>query len=137
MCNLLSPLSSLSPLVFILLCFLLLSFISTSFHLPLFRHRLDDLASQEASLRLREQLLQQEKQLVKNQNEWLCRELQARSEELFQLRKERATFVGDLEGRLASREQEVCGCVGVSVAVSVAVNVGKGGRLHLYKYGSA
>ena len=63
--------------------------------------------------------MQQEKQLVKNQNEWLCRELQARSEELFQLRKERATFVGDLEGRLASREQEVCGCVGVSV--------GKGG----------
>ena len=109
-----SPLSLLSfPLVFILLCFLLLSFISTSPHLPLFRHRLDDLASQEASLRLREQLLQQEKQLVKNQNEWLCRELQARSEELFQLRKERATFVGDLEGRLASREQEVCGCVGV------------------------
>ena len=74
-------------------------------------HRLDDLASQEASLRLREQLLQQEKQLVKTQNEWLSRELQARSEELFQLRKERATIVGGLEGQLASSNQEVCACV--------------------------
>ena len=68
---------------------------------------MEELAGQEASLRLREQLLQQEKQLVKNQNDWLSRELQAKSEELLQLRKEKGETVANLEGRLAAREQEV------------------------------
>ena len=68
---------------------------------------MEELAGQEASLRLREQLLQQEKQLVKNQNDWLSRELQTKSEELLQLRKEKGETVANLEGRLAAKEQEV------------------------------
>ena len=70
---------------------------------------MEELAGQEASLRLREQLLQQDKQLMKNQNDWLEKELQGKLEELLQLRKEKGELVANLEGRLAAREQEVRG----------------------------
>ena len=36
-------------------------------------HRVEEHATQEASLKLREQLLSHEKELVKSQNEWLSR----------------------------------------------------------------
>ena len=70
--------------------------------------RLDELASQEASLRLKEQLLQQEKQLVESQNRWLSDELEAKSTQLLELRKEKANTVAELEGKLNSSQEEVC-----------------------------
>ena len=69
--------------------------------------RLDDLASQEASQRLKEQLLQQEKQLVESQNRWLSTELEAKSTQLFELRKEKANTVAELESKLNFSEEEV------------------------------
>lgn len=77
----------------------------------LFWPRLDDLASQEASLRLKEQLLQQEKQLVESQNRWLSDELEAKSTQLLELRKEKANTVAELEGKLNSSQEEVYVCV--------------------------
>ena len=73
--------------------------------------RLDDLASQEASQRLKEQLLQQEKQLVESQNKWLSTELETKSTQLFELRKEKASTVADLESKLNFKEEEVRVCV--------------------------
>ena len=74
---------------------------------------------------------------MKTQNEWLSRELQARSEELFQLRKERATIVGGLEGRLASSDQEVCVCVcdgGRSILTILYVNSVNLSKLLVFPY---
>ena len=76
---------------------------------------------------------------MKTQNEWLSRELQARSEELFQLRKERATIVGGLEGRLASSDQEVCACVcvcdrGRSILTILYVNSVNLSKLLVFPY---
>ena len=70
-------------------------------------YRYDEVITQEASLRLREQLLQQEKQLVKNQNEWLSQELQSKSDQVLQLKKERASTMTDLESKLSAKDQEV------------------------------
>lgn len=71
-------------------------------------YSLDELVVQEASFRLKEQLLQQEKHLIKSQNEWLSTELQTKSEQLLTLRKEQASTVSDLETRLSQKEEEVC-----------------------------
>ena len=70
--------------------------------------RLDELVVQEASLRLKEQLLQQEKTLLKSQNEWLSSELQSKSEKLLSLRKEKASSVSGLEATLTQKQEEVC-----------------------------
>ena len=44
---------------------------------------------------------------MKNQNDWLSRELQAKSEAVLQLRKEKGEVMANLEGKLAAKEQEV------------------------------
>ena len=69
--------------------------------------RLDDLASQEASLRLKEQLVQQEKQLVESQNRWLSTELETKSTQLLELRKEKVNTVSELESKLNASEEQV------------------------------
>lgn len=71
--------------------------------------RLDELASQEASLRLKEHLVQQEKQLVESQNRWLSAELEEKSTQLLELRKEKTNTVAELEGKLNSSQEEVSG----------------------------
>ncbi len=71
--------------------------------------RLDELDSEGASLRLRQQLLEQEKTLVRNQNNWLSRELQEKSEEVLRLRKEKTSMVAQLESKVAMKDQEVSG----------------------------
>ena len=69
--------------------------------------RLDDLISEDSGLKLKEKLLEQEKDLLKTQNDWLTQELESKSEQLIQLRKERASTVGELESQSSTREEEV------------------------------
>ncbi|XP_064382187.1 nucleoprotein TPR-like isoform X2 [Halichondria panicea] len=72
-----------------------------------FQSTLDELAVQESSLRLKEQLLQQEKTLFKSQNEWLSSELRDKSEQLLSLRKEKVSSLSELESKLAQKQDEV------------------------------
>lgn len=69
--------------------------------------RLDELVSEDSGLRLKEKLLEQEKDLLKTQNDWLSQELECKSEQLIQLRKERTSVVGELESQLSARDEEV------------------------------
>lgn len=61
----------------------------------------------ESSLQLKERLLEQEKELLMTQNEWMTQELESKSETLIQLRKERSSTVGELESQVATKEEEV------------------------------
>lgn len=49
----------------------------------------------------------QEKELLMSQNEWMTQELECKSEQLIQLRKERSSTVGELESQLATRDEAV------------------------------
>ena len=69
--------------------------------------RLDELVSDESGLRLKERLLEQEKELLKTQNEWLTQELESKSDQLIQLKKERSSTVGELESLISTKEEEV------------------------------
>lgn len=51
--------------------------------------------------------MEQEKELVVSQSEWLTQELNSRSEQLIQLRKERFTTIGELKSKLFSKDEEV------------------------------
>ena len=69
--------------------------------------RLDEVVSEHSGLKLKEKLLEQEKDLLRTQNEWLTQELESKSETLVQLRKERSSKVGELEADLSTKEEEV------------------------------
>lgn len=69
--------------------------------------RLDDVLGEGAGLKLKEKLLTQEKELLATQNDWLSQELECKSDQLIQLRKERSSTVGELESQLATRDEEV------------------------------
>lgn len=56
---------------------------------------------------MKEQLLQQEKSLLKSQNEWLSSELQSKSEQVLSLRKEKASCQSELENKLSQKQEEV------------------------------
>ncbi len=49
----------------------------------------------------------QEKELLLTQNEWMTQELEGKSDQLIQLRRERSSTVGDLESQLVTRNEEV------------------------------
>ncbi len=70
-------------------------------------HRMDELAASDSALRLKERLLEQERDLLGTQNEWLRAELEAKAEQLIELNKERSGTVGELEGRVARQGEEV------------------------------
>ena len=70
-------------------------------------YRLDELVVQDASLKLREQLLEQEKNFIASQNQWLSEELKQKSDELLQLKKERASLVTSVESATTVRDEEV------------------------------
>lgn len=69
--------------------------------------RLDAVLGEEAGLKLKEKLLEKEKDLLATQNEWLTQEVQSISEQLAQLKKERTSSVVELESRLAAKNDEV------------------------------
>ncbi len=62
---------------------------------------------QESSLRLKEQLLQQEKTLLRSQNSWLSSELQSKSEQVLTLTKEKVASQADVEAKLTQKQEEV------------------------------
>ena len=45
---------------------------------------------------------------MESQNRWLSDELEAKSTQLLELRKEKANTVAELEGKLNSSQEEVC-----------------------------
>ena len=59
--------------------------------------RIDSLVGQEASVRLREQLLSQEMSLLRQQNDMLSHEVENLSNELLSVRKDKVTVVSALE----------------------------------------
>ena len=69
--------------------------------------RFDELMTQEGALKLKEKLLEQEKDLMVSQNEWLTQELNGKSEQLIQLRKERFSTIANLNAQLATKNEEV------------------------------
>ncbi len=69
--------------------------------------RLDELVSQEGALKLKEKLMEQEKDLVVTQNEWMSQELESKSTQLIQLRKERFTSMADLNSQISAKNEEV------------------------------
>ena len=69
--------------------------------------RLDDILSKEAGMKLKEKLLTHEKELLATQNDWLTQELECKSDQLIQLKKERSSTVGELESQLAIKDEEV------------------------------
>ena len=75
---------------------------------------MDELISGESALQLKEKLLEQGKQMLMTQNDWLTQELDSKSTNLIQLRKERASAVGELEGQLSSKDEEVIGSLPLS-----------------------
>lgn len=82
--------------------------------------RLDEVVSEHSGLKLKEKLLEQEKDLLRTQNDWLTQELESKSETLVQLRKERSTVVGELESELSTKEEEVSrgkSCGGLDIFV--------------------
>lgn len=68
---------------------------------------MDKLISEESALKLKETLLEQERELLRTRNEYLTQELEAKAEKEIELRKERATAVGELESQLAAKNEEV------------------------------
>ena len=63
--------------------------------------------SQEASIRLREQLLVKEKMLIQQQNDWLTKELEVKNSELFALRKEMSTTLNEKDTSISHKDDEV------------------------------
>ena len=70
---------------------------------------MDELVAGESALRLKEKLLEQEKDLLMTQNEWMTQELEGKSKQLIDLKRERSTTVGELECQLSSNEEKVVG----------------------------
>ena len=54
--------------------------------------KLDEIQSQDVSVKYREKRLEQEKQLLTSQNEWLSTELQSKSNELLAVRKDKVSL---------------------------------------------
>ena len=62
---------------------------------------------QDAALKLREQLSEQEKNFTASQNEWLSEELKQKTDELLQLKKEKISLLASLESTTAASNDEV------------------------------
>lgn len=69
--------------------------------------RLDELMVREASLKLHEQLSEQEKNFTASQNQWLSEELKQKTDELLQLKKEKMSLLASLESTTAANNDEV------------------------------
>ena len=77
------------------------------FVIIIFYFRIDELVSEESAFKLKEKLLEQEKELYRSQNEWLNQELECKSRQLNQLLKERSGAIGELESQLSAKDEEV------------------------------
>jgi len=69
--------------------------------------KLDQIQSQETSLKFREKRIEQEKELIQKQNTWLSEELKTKTDELVKLRKEKSSQVLELQTQLDERTEEL------------------------------
>ncbi|XP_074635323.1 nucleoprotein TPR-like isoform X3 [Acropora palmata] len=69
--------------------------------------KLDQIESQETSLKFREKRIEQEKELIQKQNTWLTDELKTKTDELVQLRKEKSSQVFELQSRVEETTEEL------------------------------
>ncbi|XP_071964047.1 nucleoprotein TPR-like isoform X2 [Antedon mediterranea] len=69
--------------------------------------KLDEIQSQDISGKYREKRLEQEKQLLMSQTEWLNTELKTKTDDLLSIRKEKSEIVLDLKGQLSSTTDQV------------------------------
>lgn len=60
----------------------------------------------------------QEKELIVTQNDWLTRELNSKSEQLIQLRKEHFTTIGELKSKISAKDEDVILMEGVVESLS-------------------
>lgn len=69
--------------------------------------KLDELGSKESLYQLKEKRLEQEKDLLKKQNEWLDSQLKEKSEAFFSFQKEKSAKVQHLQSELDANNEEV------------------------------
>ncbi|XP_069088104.1 nucleoprotein TPR isoform X2 [Pleurodeles waltl] len=69
--------------------------------------KLDELQSTEVSVKYREKRLEQERDLVQNQNNWLNGELKSKTEELMSLSREKGNEILELKCTLENKKEEV------------------------------
>ncbi|TNN35649.1 Nucleoprotein TPR [Liparis tanakae] len=69
--------------------------------------KLDELESAEVNIKYKEKRMNQEKELLNNQTTWLNRELQAKSEELLALSRQKGNELLELKCKLENKEDEL------------------------------
>ncbi|XP_078498755.1 nucleoprotein TPR isoform X2 [Lissotriton helveticus] len=69
--------------------------------------KLDELQSSEVSVKYREKRIEQERDLVQNQNNWLNGELKSKTEELMSLSREKGNEILELKCTLENKKEEV------------------------------
>ncbi|XP_019645080.1 PREDICTED: nucleoprotein TPR-like [Branchiostoma belcheri] len=74
--------------------------------------KLDQIESQELTIKYKEKRLEQEKELLTNQNQWLNTELEKKTQELLNLRKEKSTEILHLKTQLDSKTEEASHLLG-------------------------
>ena len=70
---------------------------------------MDDLVAHEASLKLREQIVERDKQLMLQQNDWLSQEVESKNSQLLSAKKELSSLITEKGHALSVKEQEVIG----------------------------
>ncbi|XP_075038773.1 nucleoprotein TPR isoform X2 [Mixophyes fleayi] len=68
--------------------------------------KLDELQSSEVSIKYREKRLEQEKELLQTQNNWLNAELRAKTDELLSVQREKGNNILELKGSLENKKDE-------------------------------
>ncbi|XP_063796301.1 nucleoprotein TPR [Pseudophryne corroboree] len=69
--------------------------------------KLDELQSSEVSVKYREKRLEQEKELLQTQNNWLNTELRSKTDELLSVQREKGNNILELKGALENKKDEV------------------------------
>ncbi|KAL2089461.1 hypothetical protein ACEWY4_014149 [Coilia grayii] len=69
--------------------------------------KLDELESSEVSIKYKEKRMEQERELLQNQVDWLNTELKAKSEELLSLSRQRGSEILELKCSLENKQDEV------------------------------
>lgn len=69
--------------------------------------KLDELQSSEVSIKYREKRLEQEKELLQTQNNWLNTELRSKTDELLSVQREKGNEILKLRGALENKKDEV------------------------------
>ncbi|XP_056379611.1 nucleoprotein TPR isoform X2 [Hyla sarda] len=69
--------------------------------------KLDEIQSSEVSIKYREKRLEQEKELLQTQNNWLNNELRSKTDELLSVQRQKGNEILELKGSLENKTDEV------------------------------